>query len=205
MSFAVQIVSVPGSLINMALREYMSRLILLIIICMSFSVKADKEAPSKPFIATQDTALESYYFKMIPEYSYYENGALIVEKEAWGKAYRLNYDGSNTELWSVSGWYAREVYLAGKDAQNLVRLGDWPRGHELKETDLAVAFYDSGRLIKSYSTKDLIKNKNSIDLTVSHYRWLESHEFNLSRSRFTLTTLGGTTYRFSVSTGDIVE
>ena len=183
----------------------MVRCMILFFLCISFSAKSDKEAPAKPFIITQDNLFETFYFKMIPEKSHYENGKLIVEKEAWGKAFRLNDDGSDTELWSVYGWYSHQIFLAGESANNLVRIGNWSRGSEPEPDDLAIAFYQDGKLVKSYSTNDLIKDKTKVDVSVSHYRWLDSHKMSWFKDHFTVKTLEGFTYKFNISSGEIVE
>ena len=45
-------------------------------------------------------------------------------------------------------------------------------GSEPKKQDLAVAFYRQGKLIKQYSTADLVKDKSKVRKSLSHYMWL---------------------------------
>ncbi len=52
-----------------------------------------------------------------------------------------------------------------------MRLGNWPRGRELSEKHLAIAFYKDGKLLKSYSTKDLVKDPKALFVTTGHYKW----------------------------------
>ncbi|NUZ12865.1 hypothetical protein HUZ36_18970 [Pseudoalteromonas sp. McH1-7] len=183
----------------------MVRIMIFIMMIFSFVAYADRESIPKPYIVTQEGMFESYYFKMIPENFHFEDDNLVIDSEAYGRAFRLNYDGTEEELWSVSGWHANNVYLAGKEAVNLVRLGNWARGQAPENEDLAVAFYERGKLLKSYSTADLIEKPDSVKLSVSHYQWKLSSNLARNNKYFYIETVENITYKFDVSTGEIVD
>jgi archaellum component FlaF (FlaF/FlaG flagellin family) len=90
-------------------------------------------------------------------------------------------------------------------------MGRWPRGRELADEHLAVAFYNGGQLIKKYSTLDLVKDGSAIKRTTSHYFWLAgtpqlelAPEFG-SEDIFTLITLDNIQYTFDITTGEIIS
>lgn len=138
-----------------------------------------------------------------------------IAKEAHGIAYKLDDGGKMKELYRTDGWYSFQVYIS-RDGQYLARMGPWSVGHEPEEKDLAVAFYKGGKLLKEYSTKDLIKDPSKLLISVSHYMWL-AHE-NLTAEekgpepsmndyfeKFELHTIDGWTYVFDITNGEIKE
>lgn len=183
----------------------MIRTLIFTLMMFSFVVHADSEMLPRPYLVTQEGMFESYYFKMIPENFHFDDEKLVIDSEAYGKAFRLNYDGTEVELWSVSGWYANKVYLAGKKAINLVRLGNWARGQAPKSADLAVAFYENGKPLKSYSTADLINKPDSVIQSVSHYQWKLSSNLTRNNKYLYIETVENITYKFDVSTGEILD
>ncbi len=179
----------------------MRYLSLLILWCLSTSTLADSPARATEKIFTSPN--QRYFFTMVPQDSGYSD----EHPGATGKAYRLQADGDFTLLWRVSGWYAHQLYLSN-DGVHLVRIGNWATGCELSDKQLAVAFYKQGDLLKKYSTRDLIKQENSIRCSVSHYQWraeTEQPQWLGYDNDFYLTTIEGVEYRFSLTTGDILS
>jgi len=139
-----------------------------------------------------------------------------VEKEAFGIAYKLGEDGKLKELYRTKGWYSSEVFIS-RDGRYLVRMGPWNQGSKPSKDDLAVAFYKDGKLIKQYSTEEMVKDKSKVDRSVSHYNWRGSTwkddvpELDRMKLRllldysyvFDLHTIDGWTYSFDVTTGKI--
>ncbi len=167
------------------------------------AVVADSPAMPTPKIVADSYG--NHYFTMIPREFHYEENELVMDNPPYGVAYKLELDGSKTELWRVNGWYAFETYLA-PGGMYLVRMGNWASGCGASEEDLAVAFYKNGIEIKSYSTKDLIKDKNSVTCSVSHYMWQKRREYPSSISysgEFKLETIEGKSFVFNVKTGEI--
>jgi hypothetical protein len=178
---------------------------------------ADQPAPEFRHVTTSQGA--DCFFKMIPEKWRYENNRPVKEKDAWGVAYELGEDGEFVELWRAEGWYASEVFLSD-DGRYLVRLGVWPETNE-EFTDVAVAFYDRGKLLKSYDVRDLIKRPHLIEHSVSHYRWRPEKQTvpnGITRDPtewyfgndyrqgeyFHLVMIDKTAYRFDLTTGNII-
>jgi hypothetical protein len=140
------------------------------------------------------------YFKMLPDakepYMWDRNGS--------GTMYAVSAAGADKPLWSVSGWYAFSTYVA-YDSRYLVRMGNWPPGEPSKE-HLAIAFYESGKLIRSYSTLDLLKNPAGVPKSVSHYQYLkEVIGFKEDLGKFTIRTVEDVEYTFDIRTGNIVS
>ena len=69
---------------------------------------------------------------------------------------------STTPLWTVQ-WCAQAVHLS-RDGRYLARMGPWASS----ASDLAIAFYDRGRLLKEYAVKDLVADTESLPRSVSH-------------------------------------
>ena len=141
-----------------------------------------------------------------------------VTKPDFGVAYRLDKDGKFTELYRTTNWYSFEVYVS-MDGRHLVQMGPWNFGDGPAAKDLAVAFHKDGKLLKSYSTTELIKDPKQVDRSVIHYDWrAPSRRLTLTEGqvlqlepkltyddKFTLHTIDGWTYVFDVTTGTIVS
>ena len=98
----------------------------------------------------------------------------------------------------------------------MVRIGGWAVGDEPSPKDLAVAFYDRGKLLAKYSTADLIKDPSKVMVSTSHYRLLANENLNKpdrqkepapelrdDLNRFGLKTIDGIIYSFDITTGKI--
>ena len=152
------------------------------------------EAP-KPHVSTSENG--TYFFTMIPADDNDKNS------KAFGKAYRLNPDGSMSLLWQVEGWYAYQVILSN-DGKYLLRMGDWPLGCAISSLDLAIAFYKEGKLLKSYSTEDIIQKNSSIKCTVSHYTWVKDYTMGYHHE-FNLETIENMKLTFDIRTGNVIK
>ncbi|QIF02561.1 hypothetical protein [Roseimicrobium sp. ORNL1] len=193
--------------------------VLLFLLCTAPFAVADQEMGPFPHVTVAPS--QDHFFKMIPAKWRYENNTPVKEKDAWGVAYKLGKDGEFVELWRTEGWYASQVFLSD-DGRYLVRMGVWPRTNE-EYTDVAVAFYDRGKLLKSYEVCDLIKRPHRIEHSVSHYWWMPKEQTvpnGIMRELypgsflgsdysqgdfFHLVLLDKTAYRFDLATGDIIS
>ena len=99
--------------------------------------------------------------------AFQQHGTTWDQENGLGIAYRVRQDGTDEELWRTEGWYSFEVYLSF-DGNYLVAMGPWSEGREPKKEDLAVAFYAKGKLLKQYSTTDLVRDKRKVVQSVSH-------------------------------------
>ena len=52
----------------------------------------------------------------------------------------------------------------------VVRVGTWPRGQVAGKTELAVAFYRDGKLLRRYSTLDIAGKPEAVHASISHHR-----------------------------------
>ena len=195
-------------------------LLLTIILCGYAMLQADSVAPSRQYLVTSPSS--RYYFVMLPSRST-EAGQQSNEDGGSGVAYRLMRDGSIQEMWRTKGWYSQKVFLA-EDCRYLVRIDSVIEGNAVSDKDVAVAFYDKGVLIKSYSTKDLVLDSTKISVSVSYYKWLardvardryvihggvsfdsEPEPVLTIENTFRLKTADGILYTFDVSNGNIVS
>lgn len=192
--------------------------VLLFLFCAAPFAVADQPAPVFRHVTTSQGG--RCFFKMIPEKWRYENNRPVKEKDAWGVAYELDENGELVELWRTEGWYASEVFLS-HDGRYLVRMGVWSVISE-EFDDVAVAFYDRGKLLKSYEVRDLIKRLHRIEFSASHYKWrpekqtvpngISSELFPgsflqsdyLQGDYFHLVMIDKTAYRFDLATGTII-
>lgn len=202
----------------------MKKLILLTLFCGMQPVHAD--SPALPIAYVTAAYRGQYLFMMKPKLDEKSEQLPNGEKtygtkydDGAGIAYEVLPLGGFREIWRTDGWYSFEVFLA-IDGLHLVRMGPWNGGHEPQPDDLAVAFYREGKLIRKYSTVDLVKDKSKIQRSTSHYFWLARDDFN-SRSGnepaidvgpklgwdgiFSLKTIDGISYRFDVTSGEILK
>lgn len=176
---------------------------LIISLAMLSTGFADTPATPVPWIIT------SYYrdclFKMVPGKCRIEDGQHVVDREAFGVAYSITRDGEFNELWRTRGWYAFEGSIHN-DGQHFVRIGPWA-SDQMNHTDLAIAFYDHGKLTKQYQVQELIKSPDSLVHSVSHYRWRPEKQTNPNGfydKTFHLTMIDKTTYSFDITNGKIL-
>ncbi|MFZ3072317.1 MAG: hypothetical protein WA162_03660 [Thermodesulfobacteriota bacterium] len=173
-------------------------LIVLFVLISCSPSAADEEMAPYPYVVTTDGR---FYFEMTPDPE-----AKYDHDKGYGTLFEINNDGTEKVLWKVDGWYAFKTYIS-HDGKYLVRMGNWPRGHEPSDEHLAIAFYKEGKLLKSYSTKDLIKDPSAIRPTVSHYFFLKKvigfeEPYNY---RFIMQTIDNVEYVFDASNGMIVS
>ena len=150
----------------------------------------------------------SNYDKETPPYTYVissENGRFTFKMFAEGKGiiYEVTDDECNKEIWKVEGWYAFKTFITN-DGQYLVRIGNWQKGVKPSNDDLAIAFYNKNKLIKSYSTRELIKDDSLVPISVSHYEFMKELP-HLDGFHIIITTVDGITYKIDVTTGIILS
>ena len=154
---------------------------------------ADTLVKSRPFVIS--SGYSPYFVKMVPSNS----------ARGYAAAFKLLDDGNSQQLWTVDG-YSFEAYLS-KDGQHFIRIGPWASGRKPSNKDVAVEFFSKGELLKSYSTKNLVKDASKVRPTSGHYFWRAkdgNHTF-LSANTFHLKTVDGISYTFDVTTGKIIS
>ncbi len=171
-----------------------------------FPVVADDPFPDVPCLIT--SAGRDYLFKMVPAAWKEVGQKYIVDRPAFGIAYHLEQDGELKEIWRTSGWYARQGYLSD-DGRYFVRFGPWARDLA-NHTDLAIAFYDNGKLLKQFEVRELVKKLEMLEYSASHYMWNPEVQtkpngfYNSENPIFHLVTIDQIAYAFDFKTGEIV-
>ncbi len=181
--------------------------ILLILGLMNTPAFADREGLPKDY--QRDVDGGKYVFVMLAQHEY-EVAHNKKLREMYSKS-GLYLQGSKEPIWTV-GWYASvHIDSAGRF---LVREGPWPglvgvsllpgSPSEKSLEQLAVAFYDQGKLIKKYLIRDLIKNRKKLKSSVSHFRWQKEILFHDETKRLVIATLDDQKYVFDITTGNII-
>ena len=174
----------------------------LLVLCILSVARSDEEWA--PFGHVTSSPSRQLYFRMVPPRG---------DTPGRGALYRVGQTGQDEKVWSVKGWYAQRVFVPD-DGRSLVRLGDWPRGLAPKDSHLGVAFYRDGKLVKEYSTKDLIQDVSKVRPSVSHYQFFDwedppglvsLHVNGSYHHVFRLRGIDDVTYLFDPATGDIVN
>lgn len=179
---------------------------LIILSCSLSNVFADREMSQCPYVIASDRG--SHFFLMKPD----PNDVYNRDKGT-GICYEVTKNGDFKELWRTEGWYSFKTFLAPSvDSQYLVRLGNWPRGQKPSVGHVSVGFYKDGKLLKLYSTADLIRDNSAIHPSISHYQYLDDKyepvlEYQQEKGLwiFKLVTIDGVHYEFDVKTGQISE
>lgn len=172
----------------------MKRLCLSLALLLALRVSAAESAH-----ATASTE-GRYVFVMVPE------GEDAKAKPAHGTLYEVTASGALQQRWTTSGWYASDLIVAN-DGEHVVALNAWPEGEEPDNT-VGVAFYRSGKLVKSYSIRELVKDKKAVRGSLRHYRWLAEHasqQPRLEEKSFRLITIDGMLYNFDLASGAITK
>lgn len=166
---------------------------------------ADTEAMPSPWVTTSKNG--EYLFKMVPGKSHWDGDQWVIEKKPIGVAYKIDPNGDLSELWRTEGWYTFSGKISD-DGRYFARFGPWASDQE-NYTDLAIAFYDQGNLVKEYQVQELIKDTNCLEHSVSHYQWqarVQSKPNGFEyRPYFHLVMIDKTAYRFNYETGEIVD
>ena len=107
-------------------------------------------------------------------------------------------DDSMIPMWTVD-WYERKVFLS-RDGRYLVRMGLEPESRD----DLAVAFYDRGKLQHAYSINDLVHNS---DYTINRARfgWASDVYLDDEKGIFYGATPWDMIYEFDITTGKLAS
>lgn len=117
------------------------------------------------------------YAKSIPDHVYDPEGA--PRQQGRTEIYRV--EDTQDVLVEVYDWFSQQIFVLcgpGSDI-NVVRVGPWHRGHNPRPDDLALAFYNSGQLLKNYVSLDIagteqeqnsgLSNYKNVSASVSHY------------------------------------
>ena len=112
-------------------------------------------------------------------------------------------DGSTTPLWTLETVsFSINVWIPA-DGVHFIAEGPWPHDRE-NFSDVALLFFDRGKLIKSYRVNELVAHPEDLPRSTSHYQWLNKFVLNDRVGKAWVTTLNGEKYVFEISTGKII-
>jgi hypothetical protein len=186
-----------------------STIVAVIVFCSL--IKADQESGIIPYMI--DTNDKEFVFVMLGE----ENSQSDISGK-YKKSGLYRKDNIAIPIWTVD-WTA---YCFPIDEEYLVRKGKWAKKGNYDEE--AVSFFKDGKLLKTYSVRDLVYFPWFLPHSSSHYEWMKprneieltlisgekvSYEFGLrheeSLKTVSLETFEGSIYEFSYETGDILN
>lgn len=177
-----------------------SLIALLVALCCSCA-RADQPIEPYPYVSASVNG--KYYFKMVPPVLDKSGREWKEVTPGSGTLFEVSAVGQDKPLWSTSGWYALDTFVS-YDGRYLVRMGGWVVG-EPSRKHLAIAFYENGKLIKSYSTIEVLKNPSNVPRTVSTYRYLnEIIGFRPYTYEFSIRTVEDIEYTFDVKNGNVM-
>jgi hypothetical protein len=163
---------------------------------------ADSERPNSPRIFVDD--YHECYAKTLPADDYGDRGMTAL--------YRVQ--AGNDRLIATYPWYAGQLFVRCLLASpcpvfvQVVRFGSWARGSEANDSDLAIALYMDGRLLRSYSTIDIAKTPANVERSSNHYSVfaaIPGYERGPGIDLFRVDTVDGRSLSFNMDTGLLVE
>jgi hypothetical protein len=107
--------------------------------------------------------------------------------------------GESAPLYTVD-WYAHSVDLSS-DGRLAVRHGPWASD----KSDLAVAFYDNGKLLAEYEVADVVVFTWPWQHSVSHFTWKDESCFDVTTNELTLSTRSWSSFQFDATTGQVTS
>ncbi|MCL2518968.1 MAG: hypothetical protein FWF15_10440 [Oscillospiraceae bacterium] len=172
-------------------------------------VSADEQVEQKPYQIEFENGKKIFY--MYPCYTYNENG---ISDDNWLKSglyyntdpleniYLINLEYNSNRYY----FYERELVFSD-DGIYFANI-PWAQSDYPSTTDgTAIEFYENGLGIKKYIVADLVKNKLKLKYTVSHIYWEqnEKREFDAVNNILSVTTNDNITYKFDLTTGNIID
>ena len=179
-------------------------IITAVLVTFAFDAMADSPRAPVPWVTASRNG--SFLFKMVPPETRGNGDKTEIVREAFGTAYSITTDGEFRELWKTDGWYTFDGYISN-DGRYFARIGPWASDLQ-NHTDLAIAFYDRGQLLKRYEVRALVKNLDKLEYSASHYDWhpqIQSVPNGFQNDRFHLVTIDKIAYAFDYTTGEIAN
>lgn len=181
------------------------RFVFLILLFVSSYVLADKSVA--PYVKLTASDNGKFYFVIYPSKWEWQSGEYKAISAPYGIAFRVLPDGSGEKIWETNGWYAFQVYLS-HDGKYLARVNSNPSGSAPTDDDRVVAFYADGKLLREYSSKELVKNTEKVERSVSHYYWASNNR-DLPKIDygyvFKIETIENRLYSFDMKTGEMLK
>ena len=119
--------------------------------------------------------------------------------------------GETVPLWKVDWYGGQHVVRLSHEGRYLVRVNEFGGGYlgERPSSYWGLKFYDAGAEIKSYDVGQLVDHLSFMEFTSSdwHYLWIDDsvYHMEIEGDFYRLKTSCRETYRFNITTGEIVE
>jgi hypothetical protein len=125
------------------------------------------------------------------------------QKISWlWTVYSMGESGAFKEVWSRGGLNFRELFLSD-DGRYVVCVNTWPTGHATKREPV-IAIYDEGALVRSYHADELVRDVDSMQHSVSHFRWTKDWPPVLLRGHtLYFTNIENDLFEIDIKTGAI--
>jgi hypothetical protein len=146
----------------------MGRALLIALAGLVFSdpASADQEASNYPHVVASPSG--RCYAKSVPRHLYDPQD----EPRQQGRTDIYQVADAEDVLVGHYDWFSQVLFVRcqpGREAV-VVRVGPWQRGHDPRADHLAIAFYQGGRLIRSYSTLEVAGDQRAEEGAFSKYR-----------------------------------
>lgn len=177
---------------------------LLLLFVANFYLMGDSLAPKKEYVIVSEG--RKHFFCMIPPKTDKKNGRYIQTQTPKGTLYELKENGELKPLWEVNGWYSFNTYLSYK-GRYLVSVDSFHSGYKPTNSDIALRFFDKSKLIKKYTTADLVKDGEEVGVSTSHYSWVSffiEPKIDID-NKFTINTYSKEKLTFDVRTGKLLS
>jgi ankyrin repeat protein len=186
------------------MRNVLALLMICAMLIVSMPSYADDEAANSPHVVTN--VWGGCYAKSVPSKPSGQEGIT--------KVYTVTAEQDTLSV--TLPWYSKSLYVEcnvcnekGSCGISTVRLGEWNRGHEINDHDLAIALYLNDKLLKSYSTKDIAGTQANASTSVSHYTVIKNiigfKRTQTGSDKFLIETYDNRTLSFSATTGEITS
>jgi hypothetical protein len=193
------------------------------VICGSSSAAGELPNPVYPVTYSTPSPDGKFLFVMLAPPS--GDPAKDPDNTPRGKELRKTYprsglyrnDGSTDPVWAVD-WYAYGVYPAN-DGVHLVRedsparmLSSFISGKRLADATVAeqldgpaLSFLAGGKVLKSYTVRELIAKPDELPQSVTHVLWMSDGIVTKDGKRFVLMTQDSQQIVFDLATGEVVS
>lgn len=176
-----------------------------LVIFLLFSVSCTfADSPAAPFAYIAAAEEGRYFVSLVPPYAKEPDWHIVLRKP-YAAVFEPQPDGSFKELWRVNDFYSFQVFLT-YDAKFMIAIGPWNTGDKPDKDDVALSFFQDGKLIQQFSTADLIDDPKAVSVSVSHYEWQDSKDQSFPRLRgklFEVKTTEGRIISFGMDEGKI--
>ena len=188
------------------MRSVLSKSILsLCILVLFFSITVKADSIASPTSYKKEIGNGKYVFVMLTTDS---KKILSKTNKEYSKSGLYENDGSVIPLWTIDWYQSEGMVFITDDGYHIASLGPWATllpNDKMDLNQLAISFYNRGRLVKEYYISDLIKNISYLRRSVSHFEWRDNVEFDSNAATFTVLTKDKNEYVFDAKTGNIIK